>query len=562
MTTRGVMRVLSGRLGRRTPAREESAVGDARKPTGMPPVRWTFLVCLAVTFANFAVWSWATPLFASPDEPTQVARAAAVVRGQLVGKTVGTDRNAMTTVRIPFVLASGEPMATCFQFRPTVPASCQPAMPTSTKVAAIHTYVGRYPPLYYLIVGLPSRLAVSARGVYLMRLASALLDAIFVSLALFAVVRWSRNRLLLLAVMAGATPTVWFLGGVVNPSGLEICAAICLWTSGTVLLFEHADAPPPGLVALVAGAFAAFVLTRPLSPLWCAIAVVMLALAGGLRRLAALFSSRSVQLAIAPLAACTAFAVWWIVDIHSLDLEPSTAPVPHPETFGHVVPAILDHFGSWSQEMVGIFGWVDTPSPVLTYVVWAVVVGGLVLLAWARAAKGVEAAREALAVALVVLAVFVVPTAIVYREVHRIGIVWQGRDILPVAVGIPVVAAAALGAHRLHPRGRRLLVGGCIAACVLLAVADYAAFFEALRRYAVGVDGPINFLGGPWHPPLGNTAVVAAALVSVVLWVLMVSWAIARLPSPTSATPTDSLMSGSLSSEQRVGLDTERRPGS
>jgi hypothetical protein len=38
-----------------------------------------------VFFVLAAAWSVATPLFASPDEPSHVVRAASLVRGQILG---------------------------------------------------------------------------------------------------------------------------------------------------------------------------------------------------------------------------------------------------------------------------------------------------------------------------------------------------------------------------------------------------------------------------------------------------------------------------------------------
>ncbi len=548
--------------GAETGAGAGAETGADAQTAGVPPRGrrrpeaggWVFLACVVVTFANFAVWSWATPLFAAPDEPTQVARAAAVVRGELVGATVGSDRNAFTSVTVPAVFAHDGPLVTCFQFRPDVPASCEPRVPASTRAVPVETYVGRYPPLYYLIVGLPSLVALNARGIYLMRLMSALLDAVLVSLALFAVVRWSAKPLLLVAVMAAASPMAWFLGGVVNPSGFEIAAALCLWTSGAILVLEHAAAPPPGLVALVAGSLAVFLLARPLSPLWCAIAVAVLAAAAGWRRVRALFANRSVLWTIPPLAACGAVAMGWIVEEHSLDLTPSTAPVPHPETFSRLVPAIVAHTPLWLEEMVGVFGWLDTFSPMLTYALWGAVVGALVVFVWVRAVRGASEAREAVAVGLLVLAVVVLPVGIVYSQVHRLGIVWQGRDIMPLAVGVPIAAAAVAGGDRALRRwnGRVTLWAGA-AACTALGAAGVAAFFEALRRYAVGVDGPIDFLSGTWHPPVGSAAALAAAFVSVAVLALGVYFGIARARSSNSGVPPGSLAPRAPSRTQRVG---------
>jgi hypothetical protein len=46
------------------------------------------------------------------------------------------------------------------------------------------TYVGRYPPLYYAIVGLPSLVWHTNTAVYMMRLLSGLLCALLLGLAI------------------------------------------------------------------------------------------------------------------------------------------------------------------------------------------------------------------------------------------------------------------------------------------------------------------------------------------------------------------------------------------
>ena len=98
-----------------------------------------------------------------------MSRAAALVHGQIIGKTVHWPGNPRTDVTVPAVYASGGSAATCFAFKPAVPASCQGPLPHSTDEVGTTTYVGRYPPLYYAIVGLPSLVSYSSRGIYLMR---------------------------------------------------------------------------------------------------------------------------------------------------------------------------------------------------------------------------------------------------------------------------------------------------------------------------------------------------------------------------------------------------------
>ncbi len=473
-----------------------------------------FAACLTVTFLNFAVWSIATPLFASPDEPAHVVHAAAAVRGELVGRSIKSASNPTTRVRVPAVFDAGYHYTHCFMGHSTVPASCAPALSTSTKVVDAQTYVGRYPPLYYLIVGSPSLFAVSKLGIYLMRLASALLNAVLLSLALLSVAVWSRSRLLLVGVMAAATPTVWFLGSVVNPSGFEICAAICLWSSGLVLVLEHADRPPPGLVAIVVAATVALLLARPLSTLWVAIISVLLMLLGGWRAVAGILRSRVMRWSIALLAACGLFAVAWIVWQHSLDLVPPGAPIQANETGLQLVATIFGGTGTWIRQLIGVFGWLDTRSPLVTYLVWFGVIGFVVGLALACAK-----ARHVAVLILLGVAVLVIPVAIAYSQSHRLGIVWQGRDILPLAVGIPLLAVALLEQSEVvrpwRPRVAMIL-------CVAIGLADVAAFLQALRRYTVGITGPLDFLDGAWHPPLGTLTVAVGGCVFIALLMALV----------------------------------------
>ena len=113
------------------------------------------------------------------------------------------------------------------------------------------TYSGRYPPLYYAVVGLPTLVVHSTDAVFLMRLLGALLCAVLLGLAYMVLATWSQNRILAAGFLCALTPAAVYLGSVVNPNGLEIAAAICLWCSGLVLALEHRDDPPRALVVVL-----------------------------------------------------------------------------------------------------------------------------------------------------------------------------------------------------------------------------------------------------------------------------------------------------------------------
>jgi hypothetical protein len=471
-----------------------------------------FVIVVLLAFGNMAVWSLATPFFASPDEPAQVARAVALVHGQLVGRTVHNAGSALTHITIPKVYAAGPVYGGCFTFKDTVPASCAHHLTQSKAEVHTFTYVGRYPPLYYAIVGLPSLVTSSGNGLYAMRLVSALLNALVLALAAYSIAAWSRSRFLLVGLLLAVTPMTYFLGSVVNPSGLEITSATCLWCAGLVLALERADKPPPGLVAVVTVAAIALLLSRALSPLWVLGILLLLALLAGWRGLRSIGRARCVRWATVCVVPAVAFAVGWIVVAHALDLLPVGVKAKGSGT--PLAASILGDTGTWIQQMIGVFGWLDTLSPLLTYLFWYAAIGLFVLLAVSCATR-----RQASALVLLILVVVFVPVAISYGQAHRLGIIWQARYIMPMAVGVPLMAVALV--ERSHAlRAVRTRVATVV--CAILAVASFAAFAEALRRYATGVRGPIDYLRGPWQPPFGATTLTIAAFVLLALMALYV----------------------------------------
>ena len=89
--------------------------------------------------------------------------------------------------------------------------------------------------------------------------------------------------------------------------------------------------------------------------------------------------ARRVRWSLLALVPAGAFAVGWIVVAHALDLLP--VGVKAKESGTPLAAAIFGNTGTWLQQMIGVFGWLDTLSPLLTYLVWYAVVGLLVLIA-------------------------------------------------------------------------------------------------------------------------------------------------------------------------------------
>jgi len=158
--------------------------------------------------------------------------------------------------------------------------------------------------------------------------------------------------------------------------------------------------------------------------------------------------------------------------------------------------------------------------------------------------------RQRLGILAVVAATAVIPVLFDAMQASRTGYVWQARYTLPVAVGIPLVSAvvaATAGRRPLLPPRRVLPLSAAG-----FVVAHVALFSNGLRRYAVGLDGPLRFLSedAPWAPPGGN---LLAVMVTVGVTVALAWWIAApRRPvadpedapspdraTPAAATPTD-----------------------
>jgi Predicted membrane protein (DUF2142) len=480
---------------------------------------WT---TFALVSALGALWVFANPLFAGPDEPSHVVHAVAVDRGQLTGESLNRRLRTqldvtgdVVQVRVPAIYARAE--SACFAFQRNETAACA-HFEGPTRDAEVLTTAGRHPPAYYAAVGVASWVYRPGSGtVYLMRLITALITAAFVATAVTALRRTAAPKLVAVGVLLGVTPMVLFIGSVVNPSGPETAAALALWVCGLVLVSKSQDQVDNRLVIAAGIAGCAVALSRQLGPLWLALIALTLLLFANRASLRNLARSNLARVWAALIVACSGAQLGWNVAVGSLGYtKPPNAPdnIPTSEIARFTVGSIWGR----TKEMIGVFGWLDTPAPAATFVFWIFGVGFIVLLAlaWSR--------RRQLAALLFVLgATIIVPVTLesaVYGDAG--GPAWQGRYALPLAVGIPVVAGMALASsHRWRElTSQRLFVG----LAVMLVVAHALAFAQNLRRYTVGYDGEIQYWKHPqWLPPLSPILLTIAYVFLVtafVVWVL------------------------------------------
>lgn len=502
-----------------------------------PTVRPTPVVRIAAARSSWAVgayfvlafmlWGLAMPPMSLPDEPAHTIRAAAIWHGQLRGEVIEVDSGnpaipipiRMFRVRVPKSYAEAGTVPGCFAFNSHASAACIPAVSGSMRSTEALTSAGGAPPAYYALVGWVTRVFSADVGEYVMRLITAAMCGLLVTAAFDCLRRITRPDLAFAAVGTAAVPMLYFLAGGVHPNGLEISAALAMWSSGLVLMRDLARGGGPlrrgPLLTYMISGFM-FTSMRALSPLFASIVLVVTMLcAAGWSGTWSLLRQRRWWLVNAPLAVGAAGTVLWVLLAGGLE-----------SVFGESVPKgvnlavfLLGKVDDYVEQAIGIFGWMDNgPIPAVT-MTWLVAVGTLTAVAVVFARR---LSRLVTLLALVVIAVFI-PVVVQAPVARTDGVAWQGRYGLPLLVGIPLVALA-LGGPALS-RLRRSAGRLALFLTALTSSAVLVAFVDTLQRFVVGGDGSPLFMlhGGGWQPPLG---VALTCVAGVMLWIapVVISW--------------------------------------
>lgn len=502
-------------MNRATSSGSESSPGP--EPMSVPGLSWLHTSAFAVVvFVGLAVWSLASPLMSVPDEPAHAVKAASVWQGQLRGRSGDIDGIPVDRVRVPETFAKLSEIPPCYVFYPPNSAACAPGVTASGRIVESTTTAGPYPPLYYALVGWPSAVTASGTGVRLMRLTSALVCALLVALAARSLSRVVAAPLAVTAVVLTVTPTTYFISAGINPAGQEIAAAILFWCAGAALTtsWTRERALDRWQVAEVLIGFAFLALTRTLGLLFAGLAVVFVAAYAGRSRLRDLLSDRRAWWLAAPAVVITAVAGSWVLVNGHLDAVPGAPLGPDDRPLVYL-GGVTDDF---LRQMVAIFGWKDTGPVTQSVMPWLaataafISIGFLLTGTWRR-----------LVLAACVAAVVALPVLMQLDTLERDGFAWQGRYLLPFAVGVPVLSALASSSAPAALRSGLRSV--CTSITLLCAVGLTAGLWVWLHRVSVGIDGkalnPLHW--GQWNPPIPAWALIATMAVIALVPVLYVS---------------------------------------
>src|ERR671916_2960881 len=374
----------SGRTGDATVEGADPAPGDdaaaARRDRSTFLRRWLAAFLLLATFST--AWSLVTPPAGGPDEQYHAIKGAAVVTGQFTGRPDPVLGGGATFVDVSARWERLDYMPGCFAFRPEIPADCAGSLDGPTGDKDVRTRAGISPPFFHGVVGAPLHFLSSIEGFYLARLVGSLVAAAMVSAAL-TLAATARSWFLVGGVVVGWTPMAAFLSGVINPSSLEISAGTLVWVAG--LLLVRPDGVPAWLQRRLAWFFAAaaipFALSRQASPILLATIVAVLVIAAPWARVRALATDRRIWLPAGLVAAAALGAVGWLM-ANPLGPGGDKAVIVYGRRDMVTVP--LSRLGEMYEQMIGLFGWLDTRPPSVVRWGWTLASVLLVVLGTAR----------------------------------------------------------------------------------------------------------------------------------------------------------------------------------
>ena len=450
-------------------------------------------------FALMAVWSLMTPLFSGPDEPSNFVRSAAVVRGEWVGDNVlpAPLKSYWTTlVDIDPQFGAANNIPWCFAPFSDHPGCGSRLEETQVTDIPAWTNMGRYPIVSYFISGVGTVFGAQDLSVRSARLMMGLACTLLFALSVAVMRRRASSSI---GVLLAMSPGTLFLASTMNPSALEVCAAIALWTiMPMVITKEHTRFDE--LAFGISGTL--LILTRAIGPVIYVLIVALSYVATEQRR-SLVVIARQFKSVLAVHGAAALFAAWWYLKIYGYQTNnllsdgiPSISLRSQIDEAVRHIPLLLD-------QAVGNFGWLDAPMPrVALFVACA--------LYFVIIAKGIVVGSAGVRIAMIALCMLTIVVVIIldvnyYSMLRSFGA--QGRHIVPLLVGLPIIAASSFSWKREWE-----MTTVCVWGIVMI-----WAGLGALRRYTVGINGDNAmemFSDRAWSPVLGFWPTVMMLILS------------------------------------------------
>ncbi len=460
------------------------------------------------------LWTLASPLMSVPDEPSHAIRAAAVVRGQ-IGSVPWDQNPAVARAEVPNYVAHAHEL-TCYAFDPTISAGCMRAVTGDpNKIVTTGTSAGTNSPVFYSVVGLPTLVMSGTPALYAMRGVNAVLCAAALALMIMQLSQLSRSRWALVASFVAITPMVIYLGGSINPNGLEVAAAGALFAT-LVATFRNRSS---GWIlwertALVVASAALLMSTRSIALVWVLILIGAALALSDMRVVRELLRRPAAWIAIGLSAIFAALTTYWYLTPAEFGLQQFQGAGSSPIV---AFLAMLSRTLDFADGYVGLFGWVDTPSPSFSVIAWSFTIVGVLVAAFVWGSR-----RGRLTVLALSILMVLVPAVTQAILISGTGYIWQGRYMLAILVCLLVACGIAIDDADKSPTIPIALRRILAIVLVGLTFGHIFSFLSTLRRYTVSVNGGLKeMLFSPqWQPPLGWIALTAliALIVGTAAW--------------------------------------------
>lgn len=500
-----------------SPATAPTSASAVSRPgrSDRPLLKRTWWTAFIGFFLLCAAWALAAPYDASPDEAQHIIRAAGVARGEFAPKPEAAGGGTGAFQHVPASLVRDN----CWAFHSDKSAACAKAPGGDAHVEKVPTRAGRYNPVFYAAVGWPLALWPNWLGVTLARLISAGLVSALLASAAHSMVAWTRHRVAAAGVLAAVTPITAHLAGSVNPNGIEIAAGVALIAALIPTMLEPEQPLRRAAMVQIGIAGSVLMTVRALGPLWCAAIIGIMLVPVTRERLRALLRFRPTWWAAAALFVTGAAGALWTVVMKASEMAPVNVP-PQLTTAQGLRQEVIVRWPGYMTEMIGVPSWLDTWLPGSAYTFWYLVLGVLIISALAF---GRWSDRWRL------FLFFIVPFGVISLSdaigAPKYGFGGQGRYLLPVAVGVPLLAAYVIGRRGALDRDRSARLVRTVALVVLPLQLAFLSYTMIRWQAGVGTSlqyTPLNPLSGNWHPPAGSATVL---LTGVAGCLMLGAWA-------------------------------------
>jgi hypothetical protein len=442
------------------------------------------------------LWILAIPPFRGSDEFDHVYRAAGVAAGQLRATEAAPDgRGFLVPVPASIVDAA---RAQCEALLYMGPDNCRPTIDATHDWVYAASGAGTYSPFYYAFVGPVGVGFDGSAALYVMRVLSSLLCLALVALAAWATAQRARTVWARGGLVFAMTPVMVYSMSIVAPNGLEMAAALLLWSA--LLSLGNIPRHRSEHLVLWLAVLAAVVLMlgRTLGPLFVLLAFVTCWLLrpdvakGVLGR-----HPRTALVGGALVSASLGLAVWWFLSAGA------GSPGPAHTTLAPFYPsqAIV-----WPLQSIAAFPFRNQMAATVIYPIVLLIFAALVGAALVRGTP-----RERLVLLGTCVFAFLFPLLLTAATYSGRGSIWQGRYGLPFSIGIVLVAAAVLDRQGWRPRlGGPLVQIGALLMCVGTAACLYKVVTDE-QKWLPSVED------ASWLEP--STAVLVGG--SVLAWIIL-----------------------------------------